>query len=226
MKARLVLGVGALAFFPIAMWTVGLLAQTVTVGSTRILMDHNPGAHTNPWFYFGEAPRPSTNDIATAAAFSILDGEPAPRSGGLGALHDGKLPSGPDRPDQNFFFQNGADGGMVRIDLGHVILVQAVNTYSCHPSNRAPQIYTLYGSDGKETGFAASPQRGSDLEKLGWYRIASVDTGMRGDFGGQWAVSLSGANGSLGRFRYLLFDIRNPELNTFYSEIECGSTGP
>jgi hypothetical protein len=195
-------------------------------GLNQDLIDHNSGAHANPWFYFGEAPRPSTNDIATAGAFSILEGEPAPRSGGLDALHDGKLPSGPDRPDQNFFFRNGADGGMVRIDLGHVILVQAVNTYSCHPSNRAPQIYTLYGSDGKETGFAASPQRGSDLEKLGWYRIASVDTGMRGDFGGQWAVSLSGANGSLGRFRYLLFDIRNPELNTFYSEIECGSTGP
>ena len=221
MKARCVLGMLPLAAF--ALGAVHLAAQTTTVGSVRILIDHNSNAHANPKFYFGDVPRPSTNDAASAATFTILEGEPAPRSGGLEALRDGKLPSGADRPDQNFFFKNGIDGGLIRVDLGAEISVEAVNTYSCHPSDRAPQIYTLYGSDGEGTNFVLAPKRGNDLEKEGWHRIASVSTGMRGDFGGQWAVSISGENGSLGRFRYLIFDIRNPELNTFYSEIDVMS---
>lgn len=220
MKARCGLGVIWWCLFVLCAWAFGVSAQTVTVGGVKILIDHNSNAHANQWFYFGDAPRPSTRDAATSAAFSILDGQPAPRSGGLQALHDGWLPAGADRPDQNFFFKNGTDGGLIRIDLGQVTPVQAVNSYSCHPSNRAPQIYTLYGSDGEESGFVLSPQRGSALEKQGWRLIASIATSMRGDFGGQWAVSVSGASGSLGRFRYLLFDIRNPELNTFYSEID------
>ena len=223
MKARFGLGAISLSILVVSTLSMHISAQVIAVGSTRILLDHNSNAHSNPWFYFGDAARPSTNDAATGAIFSIPEGEPAPRSGGVEALHDGKLPTGADRPDQNFFFKNGTDGGLVRIDLGQVIPVQTVNTYSCHPSNRAPQIYTLYGSGGEGAGFVVSPRRGDDLEQEGWHRIASVATGMRGDFGGQWAVSVSGTNGSLGRFRYLLFDIRNPELNTFYSEIDVVS---
>ena len=229
MKAWFILGGISLSILAGSSLAIRLCAQTITVGSTRILIDHNSNAHANPGFYFGEAPRPFTNDAATDAIFAIAAGEPAPRSGGLKALHDGKLPSAADRPDQNFFFKNGTDGGVLRVDLGQVTSVQAVNTYSCHPSNRAPQIYTLYASDGEGTGFVPSPQRGSDLEKQGWYRIALIATGMHGDFGGQWAVSISGANGPLGRFRYLVFDIHNPELNTFYSEIDVitnNSAGP
>src|SRR5437016_13682403 len=130
--------------------------------------------------------------VAASATFSRFCEASRPR-----ALHDGKLPAGADRPDQNVFFKNGTDGGMVRVDLGEVISIRAVDTYSCHPSNRAPQIYTLYASDGEGTGFVLSPQRGSDLEKLGWRRIASVATGMHGDFGGQWAVSISGVTATV-----------------------------
>ncbi|MGH7968535.1 MAG: basic secretory protein-like protein [Limisphaerales bacterium] len=218
MRTRFGLKVASMTLF--GSLAVHVPAQTVTVGATTIRIDHNSSAHANPGFYFGDAPRPSTNDAGTVATFSILEGEAAPRSGGLDALHDGRLPSGADRPDQNFFFANGTDGGLVRIDLGQRLPVQAVNTYSCHPWNRAPQIYSLYGSIGDGANFVPSPHRGDDLQREGWNRIASVATGMRGDFGGQWAVSVMATNGSLGQFRYLLLDIRNPELNTFYSEID------
>jgi len=214
------IAVGSVALFAAEPLKVRLCAQTITVGATSILIDHNSAPHANPGFYFGAAPRPSINDLATRATFSILDGQAAPRSGGLEALHDGKLPSGADRPDQNFFFANGTDGGLVRVDLGKVFDIQAVNTYSCHPWNRAPQIYTLYASSGQGADFVLSPHRGDDMQKAGWHAIASVATGMHGDFGGQWAVCITGTNGGLGRFRYLLFDFRNPELNTFYSELD------
>jgi hypothetical protein len=143
MKTRFMLEAIPLGIFASGTLAVHAQAQTVTVGSTRVLIDHNSNAHANPWFYFGDAPRPSTNDAATGATFSILEGEPAPRSGGLDALRDGKLPSGADRPDQNFFFKNGTDGGLVRVDLGQVISVQTVNTYSCHPSKRPAVLASL-----------------------------------------------------------------------------------
>lgn len=226
MKGRFSLG--SILFVGLALidFALRLSAQTIAVGPVKVLIGHNSGTHANPGFYFGDAPRPSTNDAASEAIFSLLEGEPAPRSGGLEALHDGLLPSGPDRPDQNFFFGNGTEGGLLLIDLRQIISVQAVDTYSCHPSNRAPQIYTLYGSDGLGTNMLHSPHRGDDLEKHGWKHIAAVAIGMHGDFGGQWAVSISSANGSLGRFRYLLFDIHNPELNTFYSEIDVIRENP
>jgi hypothetical protein len=225
MKGRFELGFSLFGVFVLGAFSVRLSAATLVVEAVKVLIDHNSGEHANPGFYFAEAPAPSTNDAATTASFSILEGEVAPRSGGLDALHDGRLPAGLDRPDQNFFFKNGTDGGLLRIDLGRVVSLQAVDTYSCHPSDRAPQIYTLYASDGQGTNVLLSPHRGDELEKHGWKRLAAVSIGMHGDFGGQWAVSISSVNGSLGRFRYLLFDIHNPELNTFYSEIDVIGQG-
>jgi hypothetical protein len=220
MNGRYRLGLFVFGHVLVGALSVCLSAETVVVGPVQVLIDHNSAEHANPGFYFGDAPRPFTNDAATAATFSILEGEPARNCGGVAALHDGRLPSGPDRPDENFFFKDATDGGLLRVDLGQVVSIRAIDTYSCHPSNRAPQIYTLYASDGQNTNMLLLPRRGDELEKCGWTRIAAVATGMRGDFGGQWAVSISGANGSLGRFRYLLFDIHNQELNTFYSEID------
>jgi hypothetical protein len=220
MHGRSAAGLVFFGVFALGPCAVHLAAETVTVAPIKVLIDHNSADHANPGFYFADAPRPSTNDAATAAAFSILEGEEARNSGGLAALHDGRLPSGPDRPDQNFFFKDGTDGGMLRVDLGKVISIQAVDTYSCHPSERAPQIYTLYASDGQGTNMIRSPRRGDDLEKCGWKRIATVATGRHGSVGGQWAVSISGVDGTLGRFRYLVFDIHSPGLNTFYSEID------
>ena len=61
---------------------------------------------------------------------------------------------------------------------------------------------------------------------LGWRQIAFVDTRPKeGDGGGQYAVSLTDTTGSLGRYRYLLFDVFETESddvwgNTFYSEID------
>jgi hypothetical protein len=82
----------------------------------------------------------------------------------------------------------------------------------------------LYAADGKAAGFDAQPGKG-DPSRVGWKLIESIDTRPRaGEPGGQYGVSISNSLGSLGEYRYLLFDISRTETNddfgnTFYSEI-------
>jgi len=59
----------------------------------------------------------------------------------------------------------------------------------------------------------------------GWKLIATVDTRTAEPDGGQYGVSITDSGGSLGTFRYLLFDLYVTEVaddfgNTFYSEID------
>jgi hypothetical protein len=136
------------------------------------------------------------------------------------------MPTSEDDPRQNFFFAPNSDGGRVLIDLGKVISIKQVNTYSWHPNTRGPQVYTLYGGDGKAEGFEGRVGRDKDPVKCGWRLVAKVDTRAKeGKDGGQYGVSISDTDGQIGAYRYLLLDIRRTEEedpfgNTFYSEID------
>src|SRR5579864_5219770 len=65
----------------------------------------------------------------------------------------------------------------------------------------------------------------------GWKLIATVDTRPKhGDSGGQYGVSISDSSGTLGKFRYLLFDSipsedDDPWGSTFFSEINVVESG-
>ena len=112
------------------------------------------------------------------------------------------------------------------VDLKKVVDVQQINTYSWHPNTRGPQVYKLYASDGKDTGFKASPDENTYPLKTGWKLIATVDTRPKtGEAGGQYGVSIASASGLVGQYRYLLFDCMPTEKdddfgNTFFSEID------
>ncbi len=179
-------------------------------------------------FTSGAVPAPSKNDAATVASFSIMEGQVDPNSGGIETLHDGKLPSGADEPDANFFFAVGTTRGRVLVDLTRIVEIRQINTYSWHPSARGPQMYQVYASDGAAQGFNAQPKQSDDLEKSGWKFVARVDTRARG--GGQHGVSVFEPDGIIGKYRYLLFDIERTEdqdrfANTFYSEIDVVEKG-
>lgn len=172
-------------------------------------------------FAFDGVPLPSNNDAATRAAFSLAGGAADGNGGGLAALHDGLVPGGEDRPRGNFFFQAGSSGGRILIDLGRVVSVRQVNTYSWHPGSRGPQVYTLWCSEAAASAEAASPQA------AGWRLVAGVDTRpAAGDGGGQHGVSLAAeGGGALGAYRYLLFVVAPTETrdafgHTFFSEID------
>jgi hypothetical protein len=183
-------------------------------------------------FQFETVPVPASNDAATRAEFTLLDGQRDRNGGPLAVLHDGRIPMDEDQPSANFF-RAGTDGGRLRLDLGSVIGVKRISTYLWHPNTRASQVYRLYASDGAASGFHAMPRRGTDPESCGWEHIASVDTlAPDGDWGGQHGVSLTNpASGMLGHYRYLLLDMSRTQTreafgNTFYSEIDVIDAEP
>lgn len=208
---------------------VALLAVSsvvsVSYGEVRITSGRNDGSATAE-FLFESVPAPSRSDAAAQARFAVVDGRPDGNGGGVEKLSDGKVPTEEDQPAENFFFRAGTDGGRLRIDLGRAIDVKQVNTYSWHPGSRGPQVYNLYGSDGKADGFDAAPGRGTDPLACGWKLIAKVDTRSEGRVeGGQYGVSIADSDGTLGTYQYLLLDVFRTETadpfgNTFYSEID------
>ena len=209
------------------LWVAGvLLLPCALVGRAEIAIsvERSPDGSGSG---FKSVPAPRLNDAAATAEFTLVDGAGDPNAGALAVLHDGQIPTEEDQPAENFFFRAGTDGGRLRLDLGSVIAVQQVNTYSWHANTRAPQVYKLYASDGTGAGFVAAPRRGTDPVACGWKLLAAVDTRPKdGDWGGRHAASVADpAAGGLGKYRYLLFDIaqtedRDPFGNTFYSEID------
>lgn len=186
-------------------------------------------AHSAPdvGFAFEKILPPATNDAATQATFKLVAGEADANSGPLDVLHDGRIPRGGDDPRSNFFLKAGPEGGRLLVDLGSVISVKSLVTYSWHDGPRGPQVFRVYGSDGKSPGFKESPDKGADPLKSGWSNVATVDARPKsGDVGGQYAASVSGrGNALLGAYRYLLIDVAstNPQdrfAQTFFSELD------
>ena len=192
----------------------------------KVVTGHNSNESTSMDFKFKNVPQPSRNDAATKATFTLVTGRRDRNGGNLEKLHDGKIPSEGDQPSENFFFSAGANGGRLLIDLGDVIDISQVNTYSWHPNTRGPQLYKLYAGNGKIEGFNQQPKDGIDPLTCGWKLIANVDTRPKeGAGGGQYAVSIHDPNGAIGKYQYFLFDVSATERsdafgNTFFSEID------
>lgn len=192
----------------------------------KVVIERNQADQATHAFTFKNVPPPSNIDAAQTAKFEIVEGKKDAKSGDLDKLHDGQVPAEGNQPGENFYFDRNTDGGRILIDLGEAIDIQQINTYSWHTDVRGPQVYKLYGADGKGASFDVRPKRPIDPETAGWKLLASVDTRPReGEPGGQYGVSIVDSGGTVGDYRYLLFDIRPAESddewgNTFYSEID------
>ena len=202
-----------------------LLVTTCAEAQTKITIDHNDSKSANALFKFQRVPSPARNDAAAKAIFRIVDAEVDGNSGDISTLHDGILPDGEDQPRKNFFLASGTGGGRLLVDLGSLIEIAQVNSYSWHTGSRGPQVYQLWASDGDGANFNIAPNGTVDPAKCGWRSIAIVDTRTEEEDGGQYGVSITDAGGALGKFRYLLFDFYPTEVsdnsgNTFYSEID------
>lgn len=213
-------------------FAVCLVCGAFAYGDAQVTVDRNEGAAANAGFKFRTVPSPLKNDAGAKATFSIVDGENDRNGSNIRRLNDGRLPEEDDSPTDNFFFNQGTAGGRIAADLGNAIEVKEVDTYSWHADTRAPQVYKLYAADGSAAGFNAAPKAGTDPATCGWKLIASVDTRPKsGEMGGQYGVSIADPAGSLGTFRYFLFDIsrteeRDPFGLTFFSEIDIRAAKP
>jgi hypothetical protein len=210
-------------FFP----TATLLALALTThAQVKIIFDHNPNATATRAFKFKNVPSPAKDDVAAKAKLLLVEGEADGNGADVSALTDGALPTEEDQPAANFFWNAGTGGGRLQMDLGSLIEIAQVNTYSWHPNTRGPQVYRLWASDGAAVNFNPAPKANLDPVNCGWKLITVVDTRSKeGDDGGQFGVSITDGRGSLGKFRYLLFDCYVTETadefgNTFYSEID------
>jgi len=192
----------------------------------RIEFEHIANRAADSNFKFKDLPSPSKDDAATNAKLTLIDGVLDGGSGELSALTDGLLPVKADDPGGNLYFNAGSMGGRFLMDFETPIDIAQVISYSWHPGARGPQLYKLYAADGSESPLNLHPMRGIDPGTQGWKFIATVSTiPKQGEDGGQYAARVSDPSGSLGKFRYLLFDCYVTELNdewgnTFYSEID------
>ena len=187
---------------------------------------------------FSTIMRPSRNDAAINSKITIVGNQPIASCLSPNGLHNGVMPQ-ENRLLRDFFcFTNeNVNGGKIVIDLGKVIPVTMINSYSAHgpvggttwcnefDGSRGPQVYSLYGSSSDKP----------DLDHLfakGWIKIADVDTRPEGDkqeWQGSYGVNIKNENGSLiGNFRWIVWDVK-PTLkkgtipdwtNTWYSELD------
>ena len=212
--------------FCVLVGSMVVTASPASLAEVKIATARNDATSATEAFKFQELPSPLRTDAANKAKLTILVGRRDGNGGDVENLIDGKLPSDADQPSANFFFAPGTEGGRLLMDLGEVIDIKHVNTYSWHTNTRGPQVYKLYGGDAALADFVAKRDRIADLEKAGWNLIASVDTRPKeGEPGGQYGVSINDSAGSIGRYRYLLFEVSRadsstPFGNTFFSEID------
>jgi hypothetical protein len=203
-----------------------LAVASTSFAEVKITVAHLADQQAAPGFKLPNVPVPVRGDAGSKASFTIVDGERDPNGGDVTQLKDGAMPGSADQPRSNLFFQAGTDGGRIVADLGSVIDVKHVNTYSWHREARGPQVYSLYASEGTAADFNGQPKRDIDPTKAGWTLIAKVDTRPDGKpTGGQYGVSITDDKGSLGKARYLLFDFNRTQDtdnfgNTFISEID------
>ena len=170
---------------------------------------------------------PSNADYADqksghGAVFSYVKGfgEPSAKSGAkdgnLPRLNDGLAAEIDDDLDHNVWID--AHGSRMLCDLQKSIEIGAVNTFSWHVRDRAPQHFTLWGSAKDKPDAAAKELKGD------WTLIASVDTTKLND-GGKHGSMIYNPGGGLGQFRYLLWQSAKQGSGTFFSEMDVYEKG-
>ncbi|MEC5129293.1 hypothetical protein VSU19_21210 [Verrucomicrobiales bacterium BCK34] len=196
-------------------------------------------------FRFPTIPPPADDDFADArqnhakvewwpSDANDKKNHPSEKSGPLELLINGKGQSTEDSPAESVFFQDGANG-LFLIDLGREVPVAKINTYSWHRNwedpdlrRRAVQRFTLWG------GGSERPETLPTTEDSGaWTRIARVNTDAffrvknEPDRPPQQACSIFSGRESIGKFRYLLFEVVPTPMpdglrprHTFFGEID------
>jgi hypothetical protein len=191
-----------------------LQAEPVCRTASSVIANH---------FSFSALPPPSNNDLSYR--ITVVDGQLDSNAAKPECLLDGEIPNGPDDPRRALFFAPSTDGGRLLVTLEQAQEIKQINTYSWHQSTRAPQVYTVYAYVGTGTPQPADLVRTKKIEQQGWKKVIDVDTRTTQGSFGQHIASIVDKTGSLGTYRYLLFDLHrttecSPFGNTFFCEVD------
>ena len=188
-------------------------------------------------FKFPTIERPSKDDYADASqhrgTIRVMEGSLPLNSGPISVLLDGRGQSNADAPEESAFFADN-EKGRILLDLGQLVRIRKVNTYSWHryaksppgredEESRAPQRYTLYGSMNDRP-----PPTAGNLLANGWKVISRVNTDEFFSVPpvqnrpAQQAVSISGTGGGVGHYRFLLWDVLPTHVNAGNRGIPMG----
>lgn len=204
----------------------------VEPGERQIMTRIEEGTGTTA-FHFPTIQPPSREDLADqsigSASIRVVHGKLNFKLGGgtsgpASVLLDGAGQSHQNAPMESAFFDDHTSGSLL-IDLGRVVSVSRINSYSWHQHHnkeqhrhRAQQRFTLYGFAGEQL-----PDLDLRPVKAGWTRIARVNSdrffGVAEplDRPAQQACSIAAAQGDIGQFRYLFWEVKH---HTFLGELD------
>ena len=127
-------------------------------------------------------------------------------------LNDGARAQNDDDTGRCVWYDN---EGRFTVDLGGSVRLDRINTYSWHRGDRAPQYFSLWGTNGPHMPSVGFSKGGHD----GWVLVAVVNTKELGE-GGVHGSSVSAREGFLGPFRHLLWIAEDVGQGTFFTEID------
>ncbi|MCB9849694.1 MAG: alpha-mannosidase [Phycisphaerales bacterium] len=171
-------------------------------------------------------PPSDADDIDTSKAHDAVfrfydqDGEYSPHSasGAVGdtlpRLNDGEVARNEDDTERCVWYDN---EGRFFIDLGKAVAIDRINTYSWHRDDRAPQVFSLWGSASEEMPSPAL----TNAEHAGWSLLGVVNTKDLGNGGVHGSsVTFNDPDGQSGRYRHLLWIAQDVGQGTFFTEID------
>jgi quinoprotein glucose dehydrogenase len=173
-----------------------------------------------PWSSLGSGTLTADNLAAKGSvtwidAFSVpykdagADGRKLPR------LNDGKLAANDDDTGACTWFEQHEARWVV--DLGTAAELGRVDTFTWHKNARALMDIVVWGANGDKM-----PDPTTVNPSVGWVKLGEANTGKLGE-GGKHAASILNATGTLGTYRWVMW--QSKRKGTFFTEVAIYAAG-
>lgn len=201
------------------------LFQYVAAADVVVRVNANTRATANANWQAEGMKLAAKDDVGNQASISVLAGRADQNGDSVAALRDGILSDQADQPSRNFFF-TGNSPSQLLFDFGRPIQLEAIRSYSWHPSTRAAQVYSLY-TPALDDGTERAKTTGAIEERAlndDWRLLCEVDTRSTDPDAAQLSVEIANKNGGkIVSTRYVLMTVQPTSDRfgqTFYSEID------
>ncbi|MCM8529497.1 MAG: hypothetical protein NE327_23440 [Lentisphaeraceae bacterium] len=190
--------------------------KNAKAGKVSVVMDHTPS--NGNWLSMGFASRSDYGNrkkgvvVSFDPKLSEVTAESDAKENTLSRLQDGN--GGQHDMDIGRVVSFKSDSAVIYYDLAKSTDVKMIETFSWHRKEKSYQKYTVFGSNDAQRPVADSDK---------WQEIAKVDTTTL-DEGGIHGVSIARENGSIGKYKFLMFKVEKAKGNpTWFTEIDVHS---